>query len=58
MARTTAFTTAVTAQMVASGLVPPLGVQPLERVARDPRAYACMLEGLAAHGVRLQRRTT
>ena len=58
MARTTAFTTAVTAQMVASGLVPPPGVQPLERVARDPRAHTCMLDGLAAHGVRLQRRTT
>ena len=57
MARTTAFTTAVTAQMVASGLVPPPGVQPLEKVARDPRAYAHMLTRLEAHGVMLSRRT-
>ena len=56
MARTTAFTTAVTAQMVAGGLVPPPGVQPLERVARDPRAYRAMIDGLAAHGVKLDRR--
>ena len=55
MARTTAFTTAVTAQMVAGGIVPPPGVQPLERVARDPRAYRAMIEGLEAHGVRLGR---
>jgi saccharopine dehydrogenase-like NADP-dependent oxidoreductase len=55
MARTTAFTTSVTAQMVASGLVPPAGVQPLERVARDPRAYRHILEGLADHGVSLRR---
>ena len=56
MARTTALTTAVTAQMVASGLVPPPGVQPLELVARDPRAYRFMVDGLASHGVRLERR--
>jgi saccharopine dehydrogenase-like NADP-dependent oxidoreductase len=56
MARTTAFTTAVTAQLVAGGIVPPPGVQPLERVARDPRAYRAMIEGLAAHGVKLARR--
>jgi saccharopine dehydrogenase-like NADP-dependent oxidoreductase len=56
MARTTAFTTAVTAQMVAGGIVPPAGVQPLELVARDPRAYRAMIEGLEAHGVRLDRR--
>jgi lysine 6-dehydrogenase len=55
MARTTAFTTAVTAQMVAGGLVPPPGVQPLELVARDPRAYRAMIDGLEAHGVRLTR---
>jgi lysine 6-dehydrogenase len=56
MARTTAFTTAVTAQMVAGGIVPPPGVQPLERVAREPRAYRAMIDGLAAHGVKLDRR--
>jgi len=57
MARTTAFTTAVTAHMLASGVVPPPGVQPLELVAAVPRAYRFMLDGLAAHGVRLERRT-
>jgi saccharopine dehydrogenase-like NADP-dependent oxidoreductase len=55
MARTTAFTTAITAQMLAGGLVPPSGVQPLERVARDPRAWRTMLDGLAAHGVKVDR---
>ena len=58
MSRTTAFTTAVTAQMVAAGIVPPPGVRPLELVARDPRAYRFILEALAAHGVRLERRST
>jgi saccharopine dehydrogenase-like NADP-dependent oxidoreductase len=57
MARTTAFTTAATALMVAGGLKPPAGVQPLERVAREPRAYAAMISGLAEHGVSLQRRS-
>jgi saccharopine dehydrogenase-like NADP-dependent oxidoreductase len=56
MARTTAFTTAVTAQMVAGGLVPPAGVQPLEKVAKDPRAYRAMIAGLEAHGVKPVRR--
>jgi saccharopine dehydrogenase-like NADP-dependent oxidoreductase len=58
MARTTAFTTAVTAQMVAGGILPPPGVQPLELVARDPRAFRAMIDGLAAHGVRLDRRSS
>jgi lysine 6-dehydrogenase len=58
MARTTAFTTAVTAHMLASGVVPPPGVQPLELVAAVPRAYRFMIDGLAAHGVKLERRTT
>lgn len=58
MARTTAFTTAVTAAMVADGIKPPPGVRPLELVARDPRAYGFMLDGLAAHGVTLRRRMT
>jgi saccharopine dehydrogenase-like NADP-dependent oxidoreductase len=57
MARTTAFTTAVTAQMVAGGIVPPPGVQPLELVARDPQAYLAMIAGLEAHGVKLDRYT-
>lgn len=58
MARTTAFTTAVTAHMLASGIVPPPGVQPLERVAAVPSAFRFMVDGLAAHGVKLERRTT
>ena len=58
MARTTAFTTAVTAHMLASGVVPPPGVQPLERVAAVPSAFRFMVDGLAAHGVTLERRTT
>jgi saccharopine dehydrogenase-like NADP-dependent oxidoreductase len=58
MARTTAFTTAVTAHMLASGIVPPPGVQPLERVAAVPSAFRFMVDGLAAHGVTLERRTT
>ncbi len=58
MARTTAFTTAVTAHMLASGIVPPPGVQPLEQVAAVPSAYRFMVDGLAAHGVTLERRTT
>ena len=58
MARTTAFTTAVTAHMLASGIVPPPGVQPLELVAAVPSAYRFMMDGLAAHGVKLERRTT
>jgi len=58
MARTTAFTTAVTAHMLASGIVPPPGVQPLELVAAVPSAYRFLVDGLAAHGVKLERRTT
>jgi len=58
MARTTAFTTAVTAQMVAGGLVPPAGVRPLELAARDPRVFRAMIVGLEAHGVRLDRRSS
>ncbi len=57
MARTTAFTTAVTAHMLASGIVPPPGVQPLELVAAVPSAYRFIVDGLAAHGVTLERRS-
>ena len=56
MARTTAFTTAVTAYMVATGLRPEPGVQPLERVARDQRAFRSIIGGLESHGVSLERR--
>ena len=53
MARTTALTTSVCAQMVAAGLKPAPGVQPLERVGRDARAFEFVRGGLAARGVRL-----
>ena len=56
MARTTAFTTAVTAYMVATGLRPEPGVQPLELVARDQRAFRSIVGGLVSHGVTLDRR--
>ena len=56
MARTTAFTTAVTALMLADGLMPPPGIRPLERLANDPRAFRFLMDGLARHGVRPTRR--
>jgi len=56
MVRTTAFTTAVTALMLADGLVPPRGIRPLERVANYSRAFRFLMDGLARHGVRPNRR--
>ena len=53
MARTTALTTSVTAQMVAAGLVKRTGVLPLERVGGEAAVWSFMLEGLAARGVQL-----
>jgi saccharopine dehydrogenase-like NADP-dependent oxidoreductase len=53
MSRTTAYTTLATALMVASGLVPPAGVQPLERVARNANAFGFLTGQLAAYGVEL-----
>jgi len=52
MARTTALTTSVCAQMLAAGLARTPGVNPLERVARDPRAFEFVRDGLARRGVR------
>ena len=54
MARTTALTTAVTAQFVAGGGLPRAGVLPLDLVAQDERAHRFVLAGLAARGVRLR----
>jgi lysine 6-dehydrogenase len=51
MARTTALTTSVCAQMLAAGLKPAPGVQPLELVGRDARAFAFVREQLATRGV-------
>jgi saccharopine dehydrogenase-like NADP-dependent oxidoreductase len=53
MARTTALTTSVTAQLVARGGVRAAGVQPLERVGADPAAYGFLVDALASRGVRL-----
>lgn len=53
MARTTALTTSVTAQMVAAGLVRKTGMLPLERLGGDPAVWAFVTQGLAARGVRL-----
>lgn len=53
MARTTAFTTSVTAQLLADGGVPEKGVRMLEHVGRDPKAYGFILGELAQRGVRL-----
>ncbi len=53
MARTTALTTSMTAQLVVAGLVRGAGVLPLERVGGDPAVWEFMLAGLAARGVRL-----
>lgn len=53
MSRTTALTTAVTAQWFARGRRVERGVQPLEHVARDPEAAAFILDELAARGVRV-----
>jgi saccharopine dehydrogenase-like NADP-dependent oxidoreductase len=50
MACTTAFTTAVTAQMVVGGLVPPPGVQPLEKVARDDGSWRVRHPGFDGRG--------
>jgi len=53
MSRTTALTTSVGAQLVAAGFKPEPGVQPLENVGRDERAFAFFRERLAARGVRV-----
>jgi lysine 6-dehydrogenase len=52
MARTTAFTTAVTARLAAEGGIRDKGVLPLERVARDPAAVKFILGEMGSRGVR------
>lgn len=52
MARTTAFTTAVTARLAAEGGIREKGVLPLERVAREPAAVKFILGEMAARGVK------
>jgi lysine 6-dehydrogenase len=53
MARTTAFTTSIGAQLAASGAVRECGVLPLEWVARDGKAYDFMVGALGRRGVKL-----
>ena len=53
MARTTALTTAVTAQLLARGGAREAGVHPLEHVGRDEAAYRFIVDQLAARGVRM-----
>ena len=52
MARTTALTTATVARFAAEGGLREPGVQPLEWVARDERAYGYVVESMERHGVR------
>jgi saccharopine dehydrogenase-like NADP-dependent oxidoreductase len=52
MARTTALTTAVTAQLVARGGVGPKGVLPLERLAGEPGVADFILGELGRRNVR------
>jgi lysine 6-dehydrogenase len=53
MARTTAFTTSVVAQLAAQGGLDEPGVQPLERVGRGRAAHDFIAASMAARGVRL-----
>ena len=54
MARTTALTTSAVAQWVAGGGGAGPGVQPLERVGPDQRAFTAITGALEKHGVRIQ----
>lgn len=53
MARTTALTTAVAAQLLARGGARDPGVHPLEHIGRDEAAYRFFVDQLAARGVRM-----
>jgi saccharopine dehydrogenase-like NADP-dependent oxidoreductase len=54
MARTTALTTAACARLAAAGGLRLPGVQPLEKVGRDPERYEAITAMLAQSGVRLE----
>ncbi len=54
MSRTTAFTTSVVAQLAARGGLKEHGVHPLERIARDDKAYGFILAEMESRGVRFQ----
>ena len=55
MARTTAFTTSVMAQLAARGGMSEKGVLPPERIARDPRATEFVVNEMEKRGVRFRR---
>ena len=55
MARTTAFTTSVMAQLAAQGGMTEKGVLPPELIARDPRATEFVVNEMEKRGVRFQR---
>ena len=59
MARTTAFTTSVMAQLAArGGFGGATGVLPPERIARDPQATAFVLDEMGKRGIRFRRAET
>ena len=53
MSRTTAFTASVVAQLAADGGLKEKGIQPLERVAQDEKAYQFIVDRMAERGVKL-----
>lgn len=55
MSRTTAFTAAAVATMVADGALDAPGVHPPERIGADAALMARLLDDLAGHGVRVER---
>jgi lysine 6-dehydrogenase len=55
MARTTAFTTSVMAQLAAAGGMPSTGVLPPELIASNPDATSFVIAAMAARGVNFTR---
>jgi lysine 6-dehydrogenase len=55
MARTTAFTTSVMAQLAAQGGVNGTGVLPPEKIAENPVATEFVIEEMGKRGVRFRR---
>jgi saccharopine dehydrogenase-like NADP-dependent oxidoreductase len=54
MSRTTAYTTSVVTQLAARGGLKEKGVQPLERIGRDERAYSFIVAEMESRGVRFK----
>ncbi len=55
MARTTGFTCAIAARLVAKGLID-TGVQPLEKIGSDMKLYGIFIEELAKRGIKVAER--